>query len=45
MNGILIKNFEVTADDVTFDMVDFSKGIYLYKLESKTKVITGKVIF
>jgi hypothetical protein len=45
MNGIHIKDLEVTADNVSVDVSGFAKGIYLCKLELKTKVISYKVIF
>ena len=43
-NGIMVKEFEVTSDNASIDIAGLSKGIYLCRLEFKTKVMTGKVI-
>jgi len=44
INGILVKEFHVTSNSASLELAALSKGIYLCKVELKTKVITAKFV-
>jgi len=44
LNGILVKTFDVTSNHASLDVSCLLKGIYLCKLDLKTRVFTSKVI-